>query len=333
MPLGLFGAYGFEIAVLLVSMMIAVGGIVLGIGHALNDKKLKEMGKGELMQSLINGAMVGGFMVLFAGGGMVGAFVNSVVLTNGTSLTCNGFMAGNTAICFAYDYLVGSGQYEYLGASHASVLGSVTATVTGLIALYAALGAFKTFLSPLLSQVQSTVQVLGAAAVSVTVQASVLAMIAVGAVTLLLPLGLILRTFYPSRKLGGFVIALTIGLYLVLPLSYVMNATLLSYYTSAQTGNGGMQLVFDFNNIEGSLLAYTNTSAGNSSIVSALSGIGSAISSQLSNLVNYLFNIISYFILATFILPAFSLTLTGISVRELAAAMGSDTFFGKMSII
>ncbi len=333
MPTALLGAYGFEVAVLLVGIMIAIGGILLGMGYALNDRKLRDMGRGELMQSLINGALVGGFILLFANGGIVGAFVNSVVLTNGTSMKCSEFMAGNTAICFAYNYLVGQGQYEYLGAEHSSVLGSVTTTVTGLVALYAVLGAFRTFLSPLLSQIQSTVQVLGAAAVSVTVQASVLVVIAAGALTLLLPFGLILRTFYPVRKLGGFLIALTISLYLVMPLSYVLNATLLSYYASTETINSSTQFVFNINNVEGSLPAYTNTSSGSNSIVAALTGIGSALSSELSGLVTYLFNTVSYFILATFILPAFSLALTSISVRELAAALGSDTFLGRMSLI
>jgi hypothetical protein len=162
---------------------------------------------------------------------------------------------------------------------------------------------------------------------------TVLAVAAAGSMTLLLPLGLVLRTFYPVRKLGGFLIALTIGLYLILPLSYVMNATLLSYYASAEAGNGSAQFVFDFNNVEGSLLAYASTGSGNSSIVSALASVGSAVSKQLSNLVNYLFGIMSYFILATFILPAFSLMLTGISVRELSAVLGSDTFLGRTSII
>lgn len=333
MPAGLLAAGGFGIAVLLVGIMISIGGMLLGMGYALNDKKLKDIGKSELMQSVINGALVGGFVVLFAGGGMIGMLINSVVLTNGTTMTCSGFMAGNTAICFAYDYLVGQGQYEYLGAAHSSVLSSVTVTITGLVAAYAALGFFKTFLSPLLSQIQSTVQVLGAAAVSVAVQASVLAVAAAGAMTLLLPLGLILRTFYPVRKLGGFLIALTIGLYLVLPLSYVMNATLLSYYASAEAGNGGAQLVFDFNNVEGSLLAYTGASTENSSIISALRSAGSVVSKQLSDLVNYLFSIMSYFILAAFVLPVFSLMLTGISVRELSAVLGSDTFLGRTSLI
>ena len=110
--------------------------------------------------------------------------------------------------------------------------------VTGLIGLYAALGVLKTFLSPLLSQIQSAVQVLGAAAVSATVQASVLMAIAAGALSTLLPLGLILRTFYPTRRLGGFLIALSIGVYVVLPLTYVMNARYRVLTDLQRTGPG-----------------------------------------------------------------------------------------------
>ncbi len=333
MQIAPFGAYGLSISVLLVSIMLTVGGVSLGLGYALNEKRFKEFGRNEIFQSLVNGALVGGLLVMFTSGGLVGMLVNSVTLANGTSANCAPFLQYNAAICFAYNYLAGPAPYSYMGSYHSSVLSSVTTVITGLIPLYAVLGIFRTFLSPVLSQIQSAVQVLGAAAVSVTVQASVLMFIAVSALSVLLPLGLILRSFYPSRKTGGFLIALTIGLYLVLPLSYLMNATIAAQYSLVSGQASLFTLSQSFNGISSSILTYANAGANTTGIVSALYSVGGGIAAQLSDLISYLFNAIAYFIVCTFLLPAFSLMLTAISVRELSELLGAGGFFGKLSML
>lgn len=327
-----FGAYGLNVSVLLVSMMLAIGGILLGIGYTLNDKRLKEFGKSEILQSLINGALVGGFLLLFVNGGVVDSFVNSLVLSNSTSISCASFLQGNSAICFAYNYLIGPKQYYYQGVSHFSVLSSLLLIIAALISLYAVLGLYKLFLSPVLAQIQSAVQMLGTAAVSVTVQASVLMFISVSALTLMLPAGLVLRTFYPTRKMGSFLIALTIGLYLILPLTYLMNATVADYYTSAASQAGLTTLAANFSSIKSNIFSYTSQS-NSTGIVAALFSLGSEISNQISGLTTYLFNAVAYFIVYAFVLPAFSLMLTAISIKELAALMGSDNFFGRFNLL
>lgn len=328
-----FGAYGLGISVLLVSIMLAIGGVLLGGGYALNDRKLKELGKNEILQSLINGALVGGFLLLFANGGIIGSFVNSAVLTNGTKLSCSSFMQYNAAICFAYDYLIGSNQYYYLGSYHSSILSSVTLAIVGLTSLYAVLGLFKLFLSPVLAQIQGAVQALGAAAVSATVQASVLMFIAVSALTLMLPLGLVLRTFYPTRKMGSFLIALTIGLYVVLPMTYLLNAAIASTYSFAANQTNLSTLSLGVSGIENSVLPYVTSGTNGTGIVASLVSIGSSVSTQISNLMSYLFSAIAYFIIYAFVLPAFSLMLTAISVKELATLLGSDNFFGRFNLL
>lgn len=328
-----FGTYGLSISVLLVSAMLAIGGILLGLGYALNDRRFKEFGKNEILQSLINGALVGGFLLFFVSGGVVDTLVNSLVLTNGTSISCASFLQTNSAICFAYNYLIGPKQYYYQGSYRFSVLSSITLIVTALISLYAVLGLFKLFLSPVLAQIQSAVQMLGTAAVSVTVQASVLMFIAASALTLMLPTGLILRSFYPTRKMGSFLIALTIGLYLVLPLTYLMNATIASYYGSASGQSGLSTLTANLSSIKNITLSYASQGTNSTGIVAELVSLGSQLSSQLSGLVSYLYNAVAYFIVYTFVLPAFSLMLTAISVKELATLMGSDNFFGRFNLL
>jgi hypothetical protein len=333
MPVLPFGPYGLNISILLVSIMLIIGGLLLGLGYALEDRKLKEIGKNELFQSLINGALVGGFLVLFVNGGVIDSFLNSLVLSNGTSISCSSFLQGNSAICFAYNYLVGPNQYYYMGSYHSSVLSSLSIIIISLVSLYAVLGVFRLFISPVLAQIQSAVQILGTAAVSATVQASVLAFIAVSALTVLLPLGLILRSFYATRKTGSFLIALTIGLYLVFPLSYLMNATIASYYGFASTGTGLSTLTLNVSGIKSSTLSYVSEGTNGSGIVPALENVGNQFAVQASDLMSNMFDLVAYFILYTFVMPAFSLMLTAISVKEMAAFLGSDNFFGKFNLL
>jgi hypothetical protein len=324
-----FGEYGFTISVLLVGITLAIAGFALGIGYVVNDKRLKEFGKDEIIQSIINGALVGGLIALFVSGGPVDSVINSIVMGNGTSMSCSSFLSGNSAICFAYNYLVGSNTYAFLGISHVSILTSITSLIVMLLGTYAVLGLLKTFLSPLLSMIQSAVQALGAAAVSVTVQASVLAFIAVSALTVLLPAGLVLRSLYPTRKLGGFLIALAISLYVVLPLTYVMNATISSNYQSATNSTGLSSITLSSDSIKPDVLSAANQSSNSSSILSSVGWVQSWASTFLDGL----FGAVASFIVWAFILPAFSLVLTGISLREMSRLLGSDTFFGKFNLL
>lgn len=276
MPALLFGGYGFGIAVMLVGIMLAVAGFALGIGYAINDKRLKEFGKEEIIQSVINGALVGGLIALFVSGGPVDSVINSIVMGNGTTMTCSSFLSQNSAICFAYNYLVGPSNYYFLGVPHASLLTSAMTLIIALLGTYAVLGLLKTFLSPLLSMIQSAVQALGAAAVSATVQASVLAFIAASALTVILPAGLILRSLYPTRKLGGFLVALAISLYVVLPLTYVMNATITNEYVSATNSTGLSSVTLAAAGIQSSAVAAANRSSNSSAILSFVSGAQSS---------------------------------------------------------
>jgi hypothetical protein len=323
-----FGEYGFGIAVLLVGIMLAVAGFALGIGYAINDKRLKEFGREEIIQAVINGALVGGLIALFVGGGPIDSVMNSIAMGNGTAMSCSSFLSGNSAICFAYNYLVG-GTYTFMGTPHSSILTGVTSLIVVLLGTYGVLGLLKTFLSPLLSLIQNAVQALGAAAISATVQASVLAFVAASALTVILPAGLIMRSLYPTRRLGGFLIALAISLYVVLPLTYVMNATIAGTYQSATNSTGLSSVTLGPSGIEGGVLSAVNRSSNSTATLLSVSGV----QSWATNFLDGLFGAVAAFIVWAFILPAFSLVLTGISLRELSRLLGSDTSFGKFSLL
>lgn len=344
-----FGAYGFAISIYVISIMIAISGISLGIGYAINEKKFKEFGKNELYQSVINGVIIGGMLALFSGGGILGTVINSITLTNGTALSCTSYMQGNPAICLSYDYLVGPNGYTFMGIQHSSILTTSTTMLTSLLGLDTILGivgafkinflfvtlSFSYVVVPIINEIQYIIKILTTVTLSAVVQASVLSFIAIGTLTLILPTGLILRAFYPTRKLGGFLIALSLGLYVILPLSYVFNIMLVNLYSSSIGSAGIGQVSLDASGIENMLLSMNigSNSTVQSGIVGTLSGLVSSAASSISDMINELVSEIAYFIVYIFILPAFSLIVTGISVREFAHILGSEVSFGRLGML
>ncbi len=343
------GGSGFAIAVYLISIMIAVSGISLGIGYALNERRFKEFGRSELYQAVVNGAIVGGMMALFANGGIVSGVISSATLANGTALNCSEGLASNPAICLAYDYLAGTQNYTFMGVAHRSVLTMSTSTLTSLIALDAVLGtiaslrisvavfsfSFSYVMAPIISEIQYLVKLLSTVTIGTLVQASVLVFVSVGTLSLILPAGLVLRSFYPTRKLGGFLIALSIGLYAVLPLSYVFNMMLVNSYLSDSQTAQISQVTLSASGMESSFLSLgseSNSSAG-SGIGSKVSGMLSSFSAGVSTMIEEVLSSVSYFIVYVFILPAFSLVVTGISVKEFAELLGSEAPIGALKML
>ena len=341
-----FGEYGFGIAVSVIGIMIAVCGIVLGLGYVLDDKRLKEFGKNELYQSVINGALVGSMLLLFASGGLVTDIVNSATASGNISFSCPDYMSANAALCFSYSYLVGLQGYSISGAQYSSLFVTISGLLLSLLGLSTVLGAvaavklnllivtfsFSTILSPILNELQFLTNIVSTLAVGITVQAALISFISVTAISVLLPAGLILRAFYATRKLGGFFIAASIGTYVVLPMTYLLNATMVSAYSTNINSTSLDQAGIAASSIRDQLIG-TPLSQNDlgivSSVSSALDGVVQTLNGYMAGLLTY----VSKLIMQVFILPAFSLVATGISIRELATLFGSEAFFGKFKIL
>ncbi len=344
-----FGTYGFSIAIYVISIMLIISGIVLGFGYALNDKRLKEFGKNEIYQSILNGALVGGLLAAFSQDGIINQAIYSIATANGASMQCQQFLSQNAAICFAYNYLTGTG-YTLMGIYHPSVLSSVLVLLTALLSLSLVLGiigaaklsiivitiSFSSIVNPLAMQLQYIIKILITIAIGATVQSSVLAFISLTSLSIILPAGLILRSFYPTRKLGGFLIALMLGLYVVLPLSYVMNALIANQYILDVNSTSVQQVAASASSIESSIYGNLQAAPSNSflsEVESIFINPLSSLANSFQSLVNSLMDDVSYFIVYTFILPAFSLIITGISIREFATILGSEASFGKFNVL
>ncbi len=347
-----FTTYGYDIVIYLIAIMLSIGGITLGLGYAINERKLKEFGKKELTESLFNGIIVGSLFLLFSSNGALGIVINQLTLSNNTTISCSAILSQNPAICLANNYLVGTEPYTFDGVQHYSVLSSVTSLMVSLISLNTVLGlvgsskidliiitiSLSYVVNPIITQIQYLIRILSTISISILVQAAIITLIAFSALSLILPSGIILRSFYPTRKLGGFLIAVAIGLYVVLPLSYVLNASMASSFSTNVNSTSLSEVTLSTKNFQNTLLnsgaeAQNSNDSILTSLANTISGGITSLTNSISNTITYLYSIISYFIVYVFILPIFSLILTGISIRELSQILGSEAFFGKFDIL
>lgn len=332
--------------------MISISGIILGLGYALNERKLKEVGKKELMESLFNGILVGSLFLLFSSNGAVSILLNQLTLSNNATISCSSILSQNPALCLANNYLVGTNTYTFEGVQHSSVLSSVTTLMVGLVSLNTVLGlvgsskidliivtiSLSYVVNPIITQIQYLIRILSTLSISILVQSAIITLIAISALSLILPSGIILRSFYPTRKLGGFLIAVAIGLYVVLPLSYVFNASIVSSLSTNVNYTSLSEVTLSTKNFQNTVIssgakAQNSNSTVLSGLINTISGGITSLTNSISNIINYLYSIISYFIVSVFILPIFSLILTGISIREFSQILGSEAFFGKFDIL
>lgn len=335
---------GFGIAVAVLTIMIAVGGMAFGVGYAMNSRRLKDFGREELEQCIVNGALIGIFFTLFLPSGPISSLISSV--TTGLSAQCPGYMAANSAMCFSYAYLSGSGYYLD-GVSHASILTQSTDLIIGLFSINGILGLIGSLnvnvfgvglsltqvMAPILFQLQFMIKALSTVVASVLIQSSILAAISIVSVAVLLPLGVILRTFYPTRRLGGFLIGTVIGLYVVLPLTYVLDASVLNSYSAGISNS----TIVNMTNSATSLNSYLSNSSILSEISgSALTGIEDAsksVISAFSYFANAMMGYLSYLVLAAFVLPGFSLAMTYVSIKEFSSLLGSEISFNLLDVV
>lgn len=201
---------GVEIAVIIVTASILLAGILIGVGRAFGYKRIEHFGINELIQSIINAAIIGGFAGII---GLINAISSSIVAE-----TCVAGDAIAQLICM-------------LNSTNSSIfqMFQELARATELIGYYQSLALdFSSFsiqpfgnlsgLSGIFSSQLLSMQFL---MLLVDLNTQILYFVAQNALLLILPLGLVLRTLFATRKLGGFLIALAIGLYILYP-SFVL---------------------------------------------------------------------------------------------------------------
>ncbi|NYZ73746.1 hypothetical protein H0O00_01250 [Candidatus Micrarchaeota archaeon] len=197
---------GVEIAVIVVTASIVFAGILIGLGRAMGYKRIEQFGLEELVQSVINAAIIGSFAAIIE---LIGAVSSSM-----STAACSAGTVIEQLICT-------------MGSLNAALFGLFQELIRTLniIGYYQSLsldfGAFT--ISPFVNLASVSdalsLQLLSLNAIMLLVELNRQVAIFVGqnALALLFPAGLVLRTFFATRKIGGFLIALALGLYVLYP--------------------------------------------------------------------------------------------------------------------
>ncbi|MFN7991764.1 MAG: hypothetical protein U0R44_06435 [Candidatus Micrarchaeia archaeon] len=197
---------GVEIAVIVVTASIVLAGILVGIGRATGYKRIEVFGIEELIQSMINAAIIGSFAAIIE---LVG-----VVSSNVVNDSCS---TGNVIFQL-------SCTLDRLNVSLFRLFQELV-NMINILAYYQTLsldfGSFS--ISPFhnLDSVSNTLSLqllsINWIMILVGLNSQIATFIGQNALGLLFPVGLVLRTFFATRKVGGFLIALSIGLFVFYP--------------------------------------------------------------------------------------------------------------------
>lgn len=342
---------GYSIALAIIAIMISVGGIMLGIGYTLDDRRIKELAKSELYISITNGVILGALIAGFAQNGIITSAINGISSSVTSGYTCPVQMAYNSAICFAYNYVAGTNYINVYNSSYPTILDSTLFILVPLSALYSGLsmlGSIKlnlgiiTFgissaLKPLLTPIGYAIDALSLSLISIEIQGALLMFISATALPILLPVGIVLRTLYFTRKLGGAIMAVAIGLFAIFPMTYIFDATLVSSYSSVFSASNVSSYITSAQGVQSGILGKVSNYRNNTGVAVSISNyVSSAIYSLVQSSSTFLQQLDSFLaelIIEVLFLPAFSIIITTISIRELARILGSEMHFGKLYFV
>lgn len=197
---------GMDIAMTVVMASIVLAGILIGVGRALEFKRVEVFGFEELIQSVINAMLIGSFAAII---GFV-ALVSSSAVTEACAqgdivdqLSCS-LTTLNDAHFALFQELMRA--HEMLGYYEGLSLDFGAFSISPFSSLSAASDAVSLHILSL-----NLIMVL------VELNSQIVAFIGQSSLALLFPAGLVLRTLFATRKVGGFLIALSIGLYIFYP--------------------------------------------------------------------------------------------------------------------
>lgn len=201
---------GMSVAAVIVTASIILAGILIGVGRAFSYKKIENFGKNELFQSVVNMAIIG-------------AFASVITLISGisASLVSKQCGTGDAPAQLACD----------LGILEKNLFGMFQEAVKALdiVGYYQSLELnFNVFSIAPFQNLSSISDILSSQVFSMQVllmllelNVQILQFVGQNALLLLFPIGLVLRTLFATRRAGGFLIALAVGLYLLYP-SFIM---------------------------------------------------------------------------------------------------------------
>lgn len=197
---------GMSVAVIIVTASIILAGIFIGVGRAFGFKRIENFGINELAQSVINAAIIGALASVITVISGISASIVSQQCGEGDApaqLACS--------MASLKDAMFGLFQ-ETIKAL--DIIGYYQSLVLNFNVFSIQPFGNLSSISDILSSQVYTMQVM---LMLLELNMQILNFVEQNALVLLLPIGLVLRTLFATRKAGGFLIALAIGFYLLYP--------------------------------------------------------------------------------------------------------------------
>jgi hypothetical protein len=345
------GGDAFNIAIYMIVSMVVLVGIAYLFSRLMSNRKLQDWAKTEFIQVMISAALVGGLFFLMApDSGIIVIAFNSMVpempevvgfgttgFPSTTVSTCGLYgVTPDTAICYAHDYL-----------------GQLAGQIVGLMAMIFSINLILDVLSKLaidiivveispLAGLSSVVQVLNSImqmllflGITVQVERSLLQFIDSAALSVFLPIGVVLRSFFATRRLGGTLIALAVGLYLVFPLTIALNSVAVRQV--AEDSVSDIQTFLDTAESM-NLIAYMSTEGDLLSAESWTTFLGNykesagSLVDALKSLPSIMMTMVSLLLVQIVFLPILSVMLTIIAIRELGLLFGGEINLSRFEV-
>lgn len=351
---GATGGDAFLVAFYVMVSMVVLVGIAYVFSRAFKNRLLEDWAKNEFLQVMLSAAIVGGLFFLMAPGTgiIITAFESlkpdinlqtmadqSYSVSGGTiPLTaCDGTgLPEDSVICYSYQYLtILETQITNLMAglfmlnilldvlSKLSV-DLIVVNITPLAGISSVVQIFNSMLQTLLS--------LGVLA---EVEKALLQFINATALTVFLPIGAVLRTFFGTRRLGGALIALAVGMYIIFPLTIALNTVAVSEMDKAAFSD----FMDFFNNAKA--LSPMGDSSANVSMTSPdtwaqylaeYSYKSASLSKAVTSIPKMVTISLASLVVQVVFLPVLSILLTVLAIKELAGLFGSEINLGKFEV-
>jgi hypothetical protein len=348
-PGAMAGGPAFAVAVYVIVSMLILVGIAYLIAQVLKNRKLEDWAKGEFLQVFISAALVGGLFLLMAPGtGVLVLAFNTLVPAQPAIPTIAGLipvpidacssasMTDGTPICFAYVYL-GALSAQIISLINIIFSTNIILDILAKVSIDVIIVQVTPLagLSSIVQVLQSMIQSLLFLGIVVEVERALLIFVNKAALQLFLPIGIVLRTFFGTRRLGGALIALAVGAYLIFPLTIALNAIsvnqvaanafdpLVQLYNSAKSLDPMVEF-FD----SGAILSAEKWNGFLTNYVQT----GKVMVDAIGSLPSIMTTAIALLVVQVVFLPILSVMLTMIAIKELAALFGSEINLSKFEV-
>lgn len=343
------GGGAFNTAIYAIIIMFVLVGLAYLVSKVLNNRKMEDWSKDEFIQAMISAAIVGGlFLLLAPNTGALFVTFNTLIPKGVSVPVWDGLLVNLKPVSADYEFCADSFKgtilcfsYSYLGYLEETVITFSNALLwfNIVIELLASLS-FNLILVQItpLAGLSGLAQVTGSILSSliflgiiIGVEMALINFISSTALSFFLPIGVVLRCFFATRKVGGLLIAIAVGMYFIFPLTIALNS--MSVNNDIEKDFNEISTLFNTTN---ELNPYNSgKNADEAEWTSFLGTFGTKLSELKKGIIalpQLWMHLLSSLVVQIIFLPALSILITIISIKELAALFGSEVSLGRFEV-